>query len=618
VSVSRRVTRSCIGSVTACSLILAQLPSAAFAQTAPSQPVAPSVAITIEECDQLNSPQAREQFRRITEGVLQRELGQVDYSALVEKHWREARVGERLDVEIDSAINAERERTGTLDRWYSNISSETAITIAKAVAERAYGSDGVKSALEDLAQGVGKDFGAKVETAAQALAAPIVACISTALQNRYGGAIAQAFTRETGAQFDISTQAGTAKFNASDLALERLGSISGIALIVSRSLVRRLAASLGRRMAGLLATRALSMLTGIGGLLLLAYDLSQAYDGVFPIIAERMKSDEAKDQIKQEITKSLSEELSQQIGKIAADTSDYIYSTWLDFKQKYDVLLRLAEQNTDFARFLSERRVEQLSPLGQLVGFLLGQEREEGVFRRTRDGSLGKALLDLGPDGVQLVMSLQSLDKALAWAGLAGSQLPKVVEFGLPERLQPEELDRKQLEALLSLDSRATAQRMAGLDRAARDALLSLPPQELIELTRRHSERELASIALYQSRLARPAAARVLREVTTHPESAQVLAKPTVEKAIIASRDQLSAVDMLLRRDMLFNFARIDDDFQLVRAGDVDFRVFLERYWLTVLLIAFGALLLLTILRRMLFGRPTTIVVRTSDGKERR
>jgi hypothetical protein len=109
----------------------------------------------------------------------------------------------------------------------------------------------------------------------------------------------------------------------------------------------------------------------------------------------------------------------------------------------------------------------------------------------------------------------------------------------------------------------------------------------------------------------------VLREVTTNPEAAQVLAKPTVEKAIIASRDQLSAVDMLLRRDLLFNFARIDDDFNLVRDGQVDFRIFLERYWLTVLLIAFGGLLILTILRRMLFGRPTTIVVRTSDGKGR-
>lgn len=616
-SVFRRVTRSCVGSVTACSLILAQMPPSAFAQADQAPGAAASAAVTIEECDQLNSPQARDQFRRITEGVLQRELGQVDYSALVEKHWTQARISERLDAEIDNAVNAERERTGTLDRLYSNISSETAITIAKAVAERAYGSEGVKSALEDLAQGVGKDFGAKVEKAAQALSAPIVACISTALQNRYGGAIAQAFTRETGAQFEVGTGAGVARFNAGDLAFERLGSISGIALIVSRSLVRRLAAALGRRMAGLLATRALSMLTGIGGLLLLAYDLSQAYDGVFPIIAERMKSDEAKDQIKQEITKSLSDELGQQIGKIAADTSDYIYSTWLDFKQKYDVLLRLAEQNADFGRFLSERRVEQLAPLGQLVSFLIGEEREEGVFRRTRDGSLGKALLDLGPDGVKLAVDLKSLDKAQAWATLAEGQLAKVIEFGLPERIDPQALNRKQLEALLGLDSRVTAQRMAGLEPAARDALLSLPPRELLDLTRRHSERELASLALYQSRLAKPAAARVLREVTSHPETAQVLAKPTVEKALIASRDQLSAVDMLLRRDVLFSVARIGDDFELVRDGQVDFRIFLERYWLTVLLIAFGGLLLLTILRRMLFGRPTTIVVRTADGERR-
>jgi hypothetical protein len=609
VSVLGRVSRSSVGCLTACSLVLVEL-APAFAQTAPN-----AAAVTIQECDQLNSPQAREQFRKLTEGVLQKELGQVDYSALVEKHWREARVSERLDVEIDEAVRIERENTGTLDRLYSNVSSETAITIAKAVAERAYGSDGVKSALEDLAQGVGKDFGGKVEGAAKALAAPVVNCISSALQNRYGAAVAEAFTKETGGNFDVSTQTGAARIGAGDLAFERLGSISGIALIVSRSLIRRLTAALGRRIAGLIATRVLSMLTGIGGLLLLAYDLSQAYNGVFPVIAERMKSDEAKEQIKQEITKSLSEELSQQIEKIASDTSDYIYSTWLDFKQKYDVLLRLAEQNADFGRFLSERRVEQLAPLGQLVSFLIGEEREEGVFRRTRDGSLNRAILDLGPEGVALAIEGKSLDNALAWAKLAGARLPKAIEFSIPKLIAPDELTEKQLLALLGLDSRAAAGRMARLDRAAREALLNLPADELRELTRRHTEQELASIAFYQGRLDKAAAARVLREVTTNPESARVLAKPTIEKALVSSRDQLSAVDMLLRRDMLFGFARIDDDFTLVREGRVDFRIFLERYWLTALLILIGGLLLLSILRRLLFGRPTTIVVRSADGK---
>ncbi len=323
-------------------------------------------------------------------------MGDVDYAALVDKHWRAVKMSERLDTEIDDAIRIARADTNILDRAYSTVSRETAEKTAIAVAERAYNSDGFKAAMADLAQGVGADFGSRIEGSAAKVAGPVVACVRSALQSRYGGAVAEVFAHETETNLNVTPSIGAAKIDTGDLLLQNTGTISGIVLIVSRRIIARMVATIGRRVAGLVASRIISTFTGLIGFALIAKDVYDANEGVFPLIAERMKSDEAKDLIKQELTKSIQTDLQQQVSSIAEETTERIYSFWLDFKQKYNVLLSLAEKNADFADFLKNRTVEQLGRLGRLVGFLLGAEEEAGVLKRTRDGSLGRALVRSG------------------------------------------------------------------------------------------------------------------------------------------------------------------------------------------------------------------------------
>ena len=597
-------------SLTAASFLLAQF-SPLMAQT---NAQAPTSTVTIEECQDLNDPDVRAQIRKLTETALTRELGQVDYAALVTKHWRDVKMGERLDAEVDEAIRVARADTNILDRAYSTVSREQAEKTAIAVAERAYASEGFKAAMADLAQGVGADFGARIEGSAAKVAGPVIACVRTALQSRYGGAVAQVFARETEGNLNVTNRTGAAKIDTGDLLLQNTGTISGIVLIVSRRIIARMVATIGRRVAGLVASRIIATFTGLVGLALIARDVYEANEGVFPLIAERMKSDEAKDLIKEELTKSIQTDLGQQVGVIAEETTERIYSFWQDFKQKYNVLLSLAEKHADFAEFLKNRTVDQLGRLGRLVGYLLGEEQEAGVLKRARDGSLGRALLDLDDTGVGIAIEMKSLDKALAWAELAGKRLAKAVEFGLPQMIPPGEINAKQLSTLLDFDNRAAALRIARLERGARDALLSLPSQTLKDLSRRLNESELAALANYQNRLEPGAAGSVLRQVAEDPGVMRTLGKASIQGAILDSRDQLSAVTMLLRENATLSFTNIGQDLSEVQSGDVNYRIFVERYWSALLVIGLLVLLLLVLLKRILFGRAPTVVIKHADG----
>ncbi len=582
---------------------------------APAQAPGPRApTMTLQECRSLTDEDVRGRVRELTETVLKREVGQIDYAGLIDKHWREVNMSQRIDTEIDEAIRVVRAETNMLDRAYSTISRQTAEKTAIAVAEQAYGSDGFKNALGDLAQGVARDFGTQIEGGAGKVAGPVIACVQSALQSRYGGAIASTFAQETENNVHIKAEIAGAKINASDLLIEGTGTIAGVVLIVTRRVIAQIVTSLGRRIAGLIASRIISTFTGLVGLALIVRDIYEATEGVFPLIAERMKSDEAKDIIKTEIVKSISTDFGQQLNSIAEETADRIYNLWLDFKTKYATLLSLAEKNTAFADFLKNRKIDQIGRLGEIVALLLGQEGETGIFKRTEDGSLGRALLDLDDNGVVIAVDTKSLDNALAWTRLAKTRLQRVVDLGLQRIIAPADITEKQLMTLLNIDDRNAAIRVAGLERGARDAILSLPAQEGKDLARRLSQDQLTALAVYYTRLQRPARDRLMRAVSESPEVMSSLTNPSVQNSILRSQDQLGALNMLLRNNATLSISNIFNDLQLVRDGQVHYRVFLERYWIAIAIMLIFALFVLIWLKRLIFGRPPTVIIKTADG----
>ncbi len=591
--------------------LVSQAPRAAFAQT-------PAI-VTIDECRNLSDTDVRDRIRELAATSLKTELTAIDYTALVNTYWAKADVNVRIDREIDDAIAAVRSDTNWADRAYSTVSRSAAARYATAVADKAYNSEGFKDALNEVATGVAKDAGAQIEKATAKISNPIIACVQTALQSRYGNAIASVFAQESEKNLEANTGQAPVKIDTSDLALNNAASISGMVLIVTRRVIGQVVKSVGTRIAGIVASDIVASVAGLVGLALIAKNIYDAGDGVFPIIAEQMKSDETKVHVKEEIGTTIQNDISQQVGTIAEETSEKLYSNWLDFKQRYNRLLALSEKRPAFAEFLKDRRLDQLRKLSQIVDILYGTEGEQKVLERVANGSLNKALLDLTDAGLQIAEEQHSVDKALRWTAIAGKDLPRVVDLGIYRWLPVEGLTSENLQKILSINDKIAVSRIANLDPQARDLLLSLPADQLREFARRLNDRQLAAFADYERNLEPHAAKRLLRAVADDPAVMRDLTAEGLRDAILGSRDQLAALNMIVHDNAgllpdLIDYTRILRDAKLVQNGAVSFRVFWERYWAAVVVAGFVLLVFLSWLRRLLFGRPQIII---KEGKSR-
>ena len=577
--------------------LLAQAPgAAAIAQQ-------PAPVVTIEECRALTDADVHARIQELASSNLKAELSTIDFPALAAKYWTKADVGARIDREGDLAIEGVRADSSWVDRAYSTLSTSAAGRYAAAVADKTYNSPGFKGALDDLATGVAKEAGGQIEAASAKVSNPIVACVQTALQSRYGGAVAQIFVQESQKNLEAHAEQPAVRIGTGDLVVGNAASISGIVLIVTRRILASIAENIGSRIAGVVASRIVSSVAGLIGLALIAKDIYEAGDGVFPVIAERMKSDETKTLIRDEIGKSIQADIAQQAGNIAQETADRIYAVWLDFKQKYRTLLALSEKNQAFAAVLKDARLDQLGKLGQIVEILHASEGEDRIFQRAGDGSLAKALVEMDEAGLAIAAERKSLKDGLQWIAIAGQDLPRVVDTGIYKWLPAEGLSHETLGKLLSLNDKIALGRIAGLTPDDRAYILTLPAGEVRDLARRLSGRQLAAFAAYERQLEPSAAKLLARAVSDTPSVMQDLAGEGLENAILGSRDQLAALNMVIHSDAsLLSFGRIAKDAELVQKGDVSYRVFWERYWPSLALGAFVVLMLLAWLRRLLFG----------------
>ncbi len=614
----RRSLKSATALVTVFALVLTvvtpQRPVSAQGSTPPPATVdgPPSPA----ECRQLDDENIRQAIRGITKNRLSAELSGLNYAALVQRQWRETNMDRRIDERIDASIRSVRAETDWFDRAYSTISRDQAEEFAVAVAEKTYNSEAFRSAMTSLTTAIGEDIGTRLEDAAQQASNPAIACMRLALEARYGSAVSESFVQQTEQTLAVASQTGTPGISTGDLVFEGRQAIGGLLLVMSRRLIARMVAQMGRRLAGAIATRIVSSFTGVIGLALIVKDLIDAGQGVFPLIEERMKSDESKQLIKTEIAESISSFVNENIESISRETAATMFSIWEAFQERYDLLLSLANKNTAFEDFLRQRQPGELARLGELAQLIVEQENEPAVFDHLEDGTLQTALDALSLDGVEIARQTRSLQTAIAWSELAGERIGDVLRFNIYSRLRPEQISGPELERLLNVDDQRAVYRLAALPSAARERLLALPGAKVRDLAGQLQENELLALARYQTELPDGASKALLESVANDPARMEKLSRSGLQDAILSSENEDAAVDMLLNPGGYFSLFGMVNNFGKVRAGQVEPRVFVEAYTWTLSVAAAAVFIFIILVARLIRGRRTTIVVKNEQGRE--
>jgi hypothetical protein len=493
----------------------------------------------------------------------------IDYKALVADQWRAKNLDQVIDIQVDAAIQAVTSETSWSDRLQSLADSEKSQQLATTVAERVYRSDAVKTAIEDLAAGVAKEVGKTIEFASSDATGPLLDCLKAFVGPRYGGAIVEALAGDAGKDVAIDPKKASNGVSAGSVLQQSSGGLAGATILIVRRQLATIAERVGQRIVGSVLSRLVSVVAGGVGLVLIAKDLWEFRNGVLPIIATEMKAPGTKDKVREELASTLAEQMNEHVKEIASAAADHVIDVWQTFKRAHALVLRIADENGEFRKFLDGVKPEALPRLDEVVALLVASEGEGAILKRLQDGSLNAAVHLMPDKGLDIARDTKSVAVALDWTALAGDRLDSVVDYELQRRIAPKDLTKASLERILSLNDRTAIIRIASVSPEARDALFSLSAGDLNALLKALSEDQLRSLAGYLKGLQQGPRDKVLKAVAADPAKMQILVSSRVRERIIASSDQAAAADMMLEPASGLSPRAFADDAKLVWEGRV-------------------------------------------------
>lgn len=559
-----------------------------------------------EACQAREEPAFHAAIEAISIRALKTGIANVDFRAIVGDEWRRGGLDEIVDNRVDLAVEEVRQETSWANLLESLASQQKAQDLATAVAERVYRSDAMKTALETLAIGVGKEVGKQIQFATEDAAEPTLACLKAFVGARYGTTVARAVAGDANKGNAFDPDSATAQVSPGAVLRQSGAGIAGAAILIMRRQLANMARRVGQRIVGAVLARVVSVVAGGVGLVLIAKDIWDLRHGVLPIIATEMKSEDSKEKVQDELAKTFAEQISAHVNEIGAATADRVVDVWREFRNAHAQALELAARDDQFKSFIDTQPPEKLARLDEVVSLVIASEGKAGLLKRLNDGTLNEAVNELPAPALQIARETRSIDTGLRWYALAGDQLVQVVDLDIYRRTTPDKLTKASLQRILALDDRLAITRLVGIDRDARNTLFELPPAELTSLARSLTEDELATLARYLTGLRKEPRERVLRTVAADPTKMQSLSSERVRIAVVASADQTAAVSMMLRQDATLNPKAIVEDVGLVTGGRVSPILLWEKHPVVIVAGLVVVLILLLMLRRLLFaGRRT-------------
>ncbi len=552
-----------------------------------------------DACQTRDEASFRSAIEAIIAKALESSVSKVDYNAIVKDQWRAGNLDQIVDARVDIAVGEVRDETSWGALIKSLGSKEKAQELATAVAERVYRSDAMKAAIEGLATGVAQDLGQRLELATADAAQPALACLEAYLGPRYGNAVAGFVTDGGDGEFSLDGDSNSVSVSRSDILKQSGGGITGVAILVLRRQMANLARRLGQRLVGTVLSRIVSAAAGGVGLVLIAKDIWDLRHGVLPIIADEMKSEATKDSVRQELATALAEQIREHVKEIADKAAEQVVEVWQTFRRAHAKVLELAESNQRFRDYLNGLAARQLPRLDAVVALILAEEGVAGVPRRLDDGTLDQAVSHLPAAAMEIAGVQRSLETGLKWQAVAGDRIDAVVANGIYRQAKPDDFTSASLQQLLSVGDRLAISRLAGVSPGARNTLFELRGDALKPLARSLAEGELETLAGYLSRLDQGPRERVLKAVADEPGVMQLIAPDRVRNAVLASRDQMAAVDMMLRQQGVLDPAAAYEDVVRAWKGQVSPLLVWEKHPIAVVLLGLAALVVLLVVVRL-------------------
>lgn len=536
----------------------------------------------------------------------------IDYKALVDEQWREGNLDQIIDSRVDIAIAEITNETSWSERLQSLTNAEKSQQLATAVAERVYRSDAVKTAIADLASGVAKEVGKNIEFASSDATASLMQCLKAFAGPRYGDAVASALAGDASKGVVVDPGKGVNDISAASVLQKSTGGLAGATILIVRRQLANLAERVGQRIVGSVLSRLVSVVAGGVGLVLIAKDLWDFRNGVLPIIATEMKAPATKEKVREELAKTLSAQMNDHVTEIATAAADQVVEVWQTFRRAHALVLKIADQNGEFRKFLDGVNPRSLPRLDEVVAIMVASEGQSAILRRLQDGSLNRAVHLMPEKGMEIARDSKSISAGLAWTALAGDHLGQVVEYELHRRMSPNDLTSASLNRILALNDRSAIIKVASIPAASRDALFSLDSGNLALLLRSLSGDELKSLAGYLDGLRPVPREKVLKAIAADPAKMQLLASRSVRERIIASRDQGAAAEMMLRPSSGLSPGAAIDDARLAWNGRVVPLLLWDKHPHVIILAGFLALILIAWFGRLL--RPRRAAQTPSAG----
>ncbi|MCI4663385.1 MAG: hypothetical protein MRY74_01565 [Neomegalonema sp.] len=591
---ARRLVSALCGVLALTALAICAAP-AANAQTTPS--FADCAAIVDEAA-------LRRDVAAGAKAAMQKAAAKLDYAQIVAKSWGSARFDKRFERIVEGKIKILRAETTYIGRLGDSNVPAYARKMAERVANLVFKSPEFAALQESLMAEIRKNLELSVGKAEATVSGAAASCVRLYLAARYAEIVGVAFADELAGAADAKILVKDKSVGGS-AAIGLALILTGVLGIVFRRAIDRIIASLVKRLAGRIAARLTSGLSFITGVVVLSYELIAGADGVFPEIQETLLSEATRVEIQRSVTDELQKVSGDALDKRAASVADALIGRWEAFKRNHAEVLRIAEREPDFAKYLRTQSPQHFEKLSNLVA-LISAEKPGGdaaVMAALRSGVLARAMNipKLDTQAEKRAQTGVKVSDLIAWADLAGANYPKALAYGLPSAASRTGLDGKTVEKLLALDTPAQARKIAVLKPELRSLALSLDLDILRPLARDFSTDGVLALLTVAKTTADPSARRLLMErALENPASARILADPAAAQIISNSRSPASALSVLTDAASTWNPFAFFDHVSLVAAGDVSPLALAHRYgWFGAVIIGVPLILTLGLLRSL-------------------